>query len=284
MADDQKQQDQDEPQLQPVTADEVAPVSEPTAEQTETHQLLGLFREHGQPVLIGLGLALAIIFGFGAYKNYKKSVTLRASQMLMAARSTEQLQQIANMYSSTPSAPIALLALAGQYFDAGQFDLAQFTYAQFEQKYPEHPMKLSAELGRAHCLEGSGQPEQALTAFEAFAATHTNHFLTPMAELSRARCLTQLGRFEDARAAYEGFIVAHPESGWASLAESALLFVDKEMRNRKKGSVLSSNEPAAVPAVALPPAAALTAGAVTATGETLPSSGPAVPAPAQPAR
>jgi predicted negative regulator of RcsB-dependent stress response len=251
MADEQEKQEETEPEAAPVT-DTEASAAAPTEGQVEMEKLRGLFREHGQPVLIGLGLALAIFLGIGAYKNYRQSVALRAAQMLAGARSTEQLQQVVNMYPSTASAPIAMLALAGQYYDAGQYDLAQFTYAQFEQKYPKHPMKLSAEIGKAQCLEGSGQLDQALTAFEAFAAANTNHFLTPMARLGRARCLTQLGQYEDARAAYEEFIAAYPDSGWASLAETALLFVDKEMRTVKKGG-----KPDVILPVAPPPTAAM---------------------------
>jgi TolA-binding protein len=233
MADEQDKQEEIEPEVTP--AADAASEPAPKEGQADMENFRALFREHGQPVLIGLGLALAIFLGIGAYKNYRQSVALRAAQMLAGARSSEQLQQVVNLYPSTASAPIAMLALAGQYYDAGQFDLAQFTYAQFEQKYPKHPMILSAEIGKAQCLEGSGQLDQALTAFEAFSAAHTNHFLTPTARLGYARCLTQLGRYEDARAAYEEFITAYPNSGWASLAETALLFVDKEMRTVKKG-------------------------------------------------
>ena len=50
---------------------------------------------------------------------------MRASQMLMSAQSPEQLQQVISQYPSTPSAPIAMLTLASEYFRSGQYDLAQ---------------------------------------------------------------------------------------------------------------------------------------------------------------
>ncbi len=236
----------------------------------EIEQLRVFMREYGQSLLIGLGLAVAVFLGLVAYRNYRESAGVRASQMLFAARTPEQLQQIVGQYGSTPVAPVALLALAEQYFDAGQYDLSQYTYQQFVQKYPKHPMVPASEIGKAQCLEAAGQLDQALETFDAFRRSHTNHFLGSVADLGRARCLTQMGRLDEARVAYEDFIAAHPKSGWDTVAETALLFVDKEIRARKKGlvepsaaSALGTNAPpipfsfpSAAPTVPSPPASA----------------------------
>jgi tetratricopeptide (TPR) repeat protein len=211
--------------------------------KTEKKQLLALFREHVQPVLIGLGIAIAILLAYGAYKNYKQSALMRASQMLMSARSLEQLQQVISQYPSTPSAPIAMLTLAAEYFQSGQYDLAQFTYAQFRQKFPKHPMAMMADIGKAQCLEASGQLDQALAAFEAFILANPGHFLSSSAIFGKGRCLTQMGRYTEAKAVYEDYIAANPNSGWGPLADSAMLFVDKELRAQQKKRNLPIIEP-----------------------------------------
>ena len=223
MVDEPKQ----EQQVEPVQAPEDTP-------QTEKQQLLAIFREHVQPVLIGLAIALALILGYGAYKNYKQSTSMRASQMLMSSKSPEQLQQVISQYPSTPSAPIAMLTLASEYFRSGQYDLAQFSYAQFQQKFPNHPMAAAGELGKAQCLEASGQLDQALSMYEAFASANPGHFLTASAIFGKGRCLTQMGRYTEAKAVYEDYIAANPDSGWVPLADSAMLFVDKELRAQQK--------------------------------------------------
>lgn len=221
----------------------------------EAHRLLAAFKEHAQPVLIGVGLALAIVLGIGAYRNYKASVALRAGQMLMNAKTPEQLEQIINQYATTPSAPMAMLALAARHFDGGQYDLARFTYAQFAEKYPDHPMKEAADVNIAQCLEASGQLEQAAEAFASFAQAHPDSFMSPVASLGRARCLTQLGRFDEAKSEYEDFIAAHPKSGWAALAEASIEYVDKEMRARTKPAAESAPVTMSLeaPAVSVPP-------------------------------
>jgi len=228
----------------------------PAAEgHQEIRQILDLVREQGQPVLIGIAVAVAIFLGYGAYRNYKHSSELKASQLMLSARSPEQLQQVVSEYPSSSVAPVALLTLAGQYFDAGQYDMAQFTYGQFDQKYPNHPMKAVTELGKAQCLEAAGQAEQALAAFSAFTNAHPDHFMAPMALFGKARCLTQLGRFAEAKAVYEDFMAAHPKSGWTPVADTALLFVDKERRAQESKGMSAGNQPVAAPAAVIPPAA-----------------------------
>lgn len=261
----------DEP-VQPQNQELQVTPEQPAGKQTEIQKLLELFKGRGQSVLIGLGLAVAVFLGFGAYRNYTHSLALRASQLLMGARNTEQLQQVISRYSSTPSAPVAMLALASQYFEVGQYDLAQFTYAQFEQKYPKHPMARAAELGKAQCLEAGGQVGQARDAFESFAKADPDHFLTPLALLGKARCLTQLGLFAEAKVTYEDFIAANPESGWTPLAETGLLFVDKEIR--AKGKTPETKPPA--PTVPAAPSASSPAA--------LPLWAPSAPAASAPAR
>ena len=235
----------DEPKQEQQVEPAEAPAETP---QTEKQQLLAIFREHVQPVLIGLAIALALVLAYGAYKNYKQSTAMRASQMLMSSRSPEQLQQVISQYPATPSAPIAMLTLASEYFRSGQYDLAQFTYAQFQQKFPNHPMAAAADLGKAQCLEASGQLDQALLLYEAFAAAHPGHFLDASAIFGKGRCLTQMGRYTEAKAVYEDFVAANPESGWVPLADSAMLFVDKELRAQQK----KQNLPAAGPAQVSP--------------------------------
>ena len=217
---------------------------------TEADQLKHLFKEYGQPVLIGLALALAIVLGFGAYKNYKQTSLQKAFTMLGSAKDSEQLQQVINQYPSTPAAPIATLTLASEYFAAGQYDMAQNAYFQFIQKYPKHPMKEAAELGKAQCLEAGGQFEQAEAGFTALVAANPKSYLVPLATLGKGRCLEKLGKFEEAKAVYEDYLAANPESGWEGHIKSALSFVDKDMRAAQKPVTVAPASTKASPAPA----------------------------------
>jgi predicted negative regulator of RcsB-dependent stress response len=214
-------------------ADETAPVgtgAEAPPPHADVDKLHSLWREYGQPTLVGLGLAAAFLLGFGAYRAYRQNNVLKAGQLLARAGTIEQLQQVVSQYPSTPSAPLAMLTLAARQYDAGQFEMAQYTYTQFEQKYPKHPMKTAAELGRAQCLEAAGNLDQAQQAFEAFVAARPDDYLAALARLGKARVLAQANRLEEARTAYEDFIAANPESGWIPMAENALEQVNRQIR------------------------------------------------------
>ena len=77
--------------------------------------------------------------------------------MLMSASNLTTLQDIVKQYPTTPAAPIALLLLARSHFDSGNYALADGAYSDFQMRYPEHFMVVSAQLGRFHCMEAMGQ-------------------------------------------------------------------------------------------------------------------------------
>jgi len=199
-------------------------------EQEEVHEVVNVLREYGVSIAIGVGAALLIFLGMAVYRSYRSDQALRAAQALASARSLDQLQQIVNSYGSTPSAPPAMLALASQQYYNGDYALAMNTYAEFETKYPEHMMRPAAELGQAYCMEAEGMLEQARERYNRFAQMHPAHFLAPLAIFGQARCFEQEKQFDEARAIYEDFIAENPDSPWAPQAETALLYVDKDLR------------------------------------------------------
>jgi len=247
------------------TDDKTVPAPAPEAEQKpvgtaeagapaphEVPEVIEFLRKNGTAILLGAGIAVAGYLGFSAYKNYKKSADRNAAALLFNSTTPEQLQQVVNRYRTTPAAPLAMLAMAAQYYDEGQFDLARHNYTQFQLTYPEHQMKVVAELGQALCLEATGPADDALKALDAFLAAHTNHYLRPMAYFSKARTLEEMGRHAEAKALYEDFVAANPDSRWLSRVEAATMFLDKEIRAKAKPAV-----PQPAPgATVVPPAAA----------------------------
>jgi tetratricopeptide (TPR) repeat protein len=193
---------------------------------------MDFLRESGTTLLIGVGLAVAVFLGFSAYRNYKKSATVAASALLFNARTTEHLQSITSEYGSTPAAPLAYLSLAAQHFDDGQYELAQYAYVQFEQKFSGHEFQPLVDLGKAQCMEAMGQYDDALALFAEFERKWPDHYLQPMVVFGKARCYEQVGRFREAKVLYEDFLAANPTNRWAFETESAIQFVEKEMRAR----------------------------------------------------
>jgi predicted negative regulator of RcsB-dependent stress response len=228
----------------------ILPPSQTPPEPDEIQRLKDFLKEYGQALVIGIGLVIAAILGGIAFKNYRETSALRASQLLMNARSAEEIQQVISQYPNAPVMPLALLALASHRYDEGQYEMARNTFAQLKEKFPKHPMAVVADLGRAQCLEAEGQLEAALQIFGTFSADHPKHFLTPLARFGKARCLHQLGRYDEARAEYEEFVAAYPDSEWSTVAESAILFVEKDKRAAAEVPALSSEIATPKPAAA----------------------------------
>ncbi|MFH0908626.1 MAG: tetratricopeptide repeat protein [bacterium] len=226
------EQTTEERDIDPVPAE--APVAPEAAGLQELPEVQDFVRQHLTPVLVGVGLAVAIFLGWTAHKNYQESAAQTASIMLFNSQAAEQFQKVMNQYPNTPAGPLAVLSLGGKHFDDGQYELAQHVFLEFQQKYPGHDMMPLSEMGIAQCLEAMGRPQEAIEAFGKFLAAHPDHFLASAAMFGKARCLEQMGKLQESKAVYEDYLVANPSNNWSARAESGLLFVGKQMRAQKE--------------------------------------------------
>ncbi|MCS6770936.1 MAG: tetratricopeptide repeat protein [Kiritimatiellae bacterium] len=198
----------------------------------EVPEAIDFLRENGVAILIGAGAAAALFLGWSLYRNFQAQKHAEAAQLLFSAQSVEQIQEVATRYSSAPVAPLAKLVLAGQAYDQGDYEYAHTLFTQFVQEHPNHDMRDQAAFAAITCLEAAGRFEEAREAYAAFSAERPGHYLSPAAEFARARCLEQMGRLEEARDEYRRFIESAPDDRWRARAESAIAFVEKEIRAR----------------------------------------------------
>jgi len=202
------------------------------AEPAAAHDPVELLRTYGPAAGIGVAIALIISLGSIFYKNQQQSTRDRASEMLLNAQSVDHLHGVVDQYPATPSAPMALLALAAERFHEGRFDLARTHYEQFIQQYADHSMIPSAHMGLAYSMEAEGQLGAALNAFRALHDAAPNHYLAPLAKLSEARVLATMEQYAEALAIYTDYLDTHPEGAWRSQALAARVYVEKELRSR----------------------------------------------------
>lgn len=201
-------------------------------EEHEVKEVVGFLKRYGK--LIGTGILAAALTVVAAriYTNHKASVLAKAEQMLMTARSPEQLEEIVNKYSSTPTAPVALLDLAKTCFNSGDAAQARTQYQRFLKKYKNHDMRPVAELGLAYCTEADGDFNGAAEQFARFAEKYSSSYLNPPAVLSIARCMEQAGRIEEARIVLEDFLAENAGTSWAGTAETALKTLNEPARKK----------------------------------------------------
>lgn len=212
------------------------PLKDKSLEIKEVPEVLDFLRDNGISILVGAGIAAVLFLGWSLYRNYTTSQQQSAMNTLFNAQAPDQIQQVVNQFPKTPAAPLAQLILAGQAFDQGQFEMAQNLFAQFIEKHPRHELRDSAEFGVIQCMEATGRHAEALDAYMRFAESHPGHYLEPAARFGVARSMELLGRLDEAKSAYESFIAAHDaEDRWRGRAESALAFLEKEIRARARG-------------------------------------------------
>jgi len=191
-------------------------------ETHEVKEVLGFLTRYGKVIGIGvLAAAAAVIVSMGI-ANHKAARLAEAEQKLMTAKTPQQLEEVVTRYSSTPSAPVALLDMAKTLFNMGDYAQARAQYERFLKKYSKHDLRSTAELGLIYCTEADGDFNGAAAQFAAFAQKHNTSYLQPTAILGVARCMEQAGRKDDARVVLEDFLTQNAGTAWAGSAEAAL--------------------------------------------------------------
>lgn len=199
----------------------------------ELEDLKNFLQAHGKSILVSVIVVAVAYAAMMGYRRHRAAQADLASMALATSQSTEDLQLILDDYGSTPSAPSALLTLAGRLFQEARYDEAQAAYAQFRAKYPDHPMALATDICQAQVTEAAGNPTEAQAQFEAFVASHPDNYLVPLAQMGRARCLQQQGLLDEARTVYEDFLVEHTDGPWTTMAETNLKLVQRDIRTRE---------------------------------------------------
>jgi tetratricopeptide (TPR) repeat protein len=191
-------------------------------EAHEVQEVLGFLKRYGK--LIGTGVLAAVLTAIGTrvYAHHKATRMAEAEQMLISAQTPQDLEEVVNKYSSTPTAPVALLDLAKTYFNQGETSQARAQYELFLKKYKKNEMRPIAQMGLAYCTEADGDFRAAAEQFAEFASKNSTSYLHPVAVLSIARCREQAGQITEARIVLEDFLAENDGTPWAGPAEASL--------------------------------------------------------------
>lgn len=194
-------------------------------EQKEVKEVLVFLRKYAKPAGIAIIVICVIMLSDKFFKAQRHKKEAAADTALMDARNAEDLQEVVDTYGSTPTAPLALMELAREKFNAGQFDEAEELYTRFTKKHGDHELAAQAELNLITCKEAKGQLGEAHLLYGGFAKKHAGSFLAPSAMMGRARCLEALDLQDEAQIAYEDIMVNFPETIWSRVAEANLKVV-----------------------------------------------------------
>ena len=178
-------------------------------EYEQGEQVRKWIKENGIAVVVGVALALALIFGWRQWQSHRKSTEIQAASQFAVVQNAMQannqqtlgaaLGDLQKNYAKTPYAAFASAAAAE--YEVGKNDLKQavqnLQWAVAHSKQPALRDLFSLRLARV--LLAQDQAQQALTVLEKIPA---GDFTSVAAEL-RGDAQLKLGKADAARAAYQ---------------------------------------------------------------------------------
>lgn len=199
------------------------------SEQEQVERLKKWWLDNWKSILVGVIIALIIIFGWRYWQRRTQVRSLTASVMyiqmgsLLAAGQGPQALQVANQlvnnYRDTPYAAQAALAMAQYDVSSNKPDDAMQMLDWVINHSKDEGLKLLARLRLARVKLSVGDPHAALVALSGVAASG----FTPLFDEVQGDAYMQLGETAQARAAYQHALDTWtPEMGDKSLLQMKL--------------------------------------------------------------
>ena len=159
--------------------------------------LVEWWEKDGKSTVIWLLVAAIAVGGWYGWKSHRAALKAAASDAVVNAYTTEEIEEAVSKFSGTATAGALKLRLAKNYFDNGRYEEALAQYEALDGKAPDGFADVPA-VGKAQCLEALKRFPEALAAFDAFVQASPKGYLTLTAQLGAARCLAQDGKKDEA--------------------------------------------------------------------------------------
>ena len=187
-------------------------------EEEQIERIKDVWQRHGVPVLTGVALALAGVFGWNGWTNHQENKALNASAIYQSmlenvlgndteagrARAAELAEQLRSDYTGTEYAHYAALMQSRLAVESGDFASAESLLREVVAKADGVTLKEVAAQRLARVLAELDRAEEALGLFEA----PVEGELRSGREEVRGDLLLGLGRVADARQAYQAALQA----------------------------------------------------------------------------
>ena len=176
--------------------------------------LVEWWEKDGKSTVIWLLVAAVAVGGWYGWKNHKAAVKAAASDALVNAYTTEEIEDAVAKFSGSATEGALKLRLAKNYFDGGRYEEALAQYEALVGNAPDGFADVPV-VGKAQCLEALGRFDEAAKAFDAFAEANPTNYLTLTAQLGAARSFAQAGDKKKALARIEALKAANKDDALA---------------------------------------------------------------------
>ena len=199
--------------------------------------LVEWWEKDGKSTVIWLLVAAVAVGGWYGWKNHKAAVKAAASDALVSAYTTEEIEDAVAKFSGSATEGALKLRLAKNYYDAGRYEEALAQYETLVGNAPDGFADIPV-VGKAQCLEALGKFDEAAKAFDAFAEASPKNYLTLTAQLGAARCFAQSGDKTKALARIDALKAANKDDELSKArieaTESAIKRFEKKVEDAKK--------------------------------------------------
>ena len=199
--------------------------------------LVEWWEKDGKSTVIWLLVAAVAVGGWYGWKNHKAAVKAAASDALVSAYTTEEIEDAVAKFSGSATEGALKLRLAKNYYDAGRYEEALAQYETLVGNAPDGFADIPV-VGKAQCLEALGKFDEAAKAFDAFAEASPKNYLTLTAQLGAARCFAQAGDKTKALARIDALKAANKDDELSKArieaTESAIKRFEKKVEDAKK--------------------------------------------------
>ncbi|MEH6389631.1 MULTISPECIES: tetratricopeptide repeat protein [Pseudomonas] len=192
-------------------------------EEEQVEKIKELWQRHGMPLLTGAMLALAGVFGWNAWTDYRDTQAANASALYQTmlesvlgqeettvegrTRAAELAQQLRDEYPGSRYSRYAGLMQARLAVEAGDFATAERLLNEVVENADDEALKEIAKQRLARVLAQQERAEEALALFD----SEVSGPLLAGREEIRGDLLLGLGRTEEAREAYQSALRAIPD-------------------------------------------------------------------------
>ncbi len=136
---------------------------------------------------------------------------------LVAASSA--LKNILTSYPNGFAGPSALLLTGQEMVDRNDPTGARKLFAEFDEMYPNNPLRAEVRLAIGRSFEAEGNWDAAITNYTSWSATVTNHYLMPQTQFRIAWDQYMAGRETNALMLFTNFIARYPTNELSARAQ-----------------------------------------------------------------
>ena len=175
--------------------------------------LFDLFwEEYRQKILLAIVVFLFLLLATGGILLLRHSRRLASESLLAQSADITSWQKVISSYPCSGAAANAMLLIAATQRQAHDVPASNNTYAQFLEKFPHHPLAISAMIGRALNDDVAGHSDQALDELQQASVAYPQSYGAPFALWMRARLLTRMGKTEDSKKTMQMISTQYPDS------------------------------------------------------------------------